>query len=105
MKKVLSRRALRQRLDTLRRAGTRIVFTNGCFDLIHPGHVRYLRAAKRLGDVLVVGVNSDASVRRLKGSGKPLVPQRDRCEVLAAGRVRWCSTCSSWSCLRRLWWA
>ena len=83
MKKVLGRRALRQRLDTLRRGGTRIVFTNGCFDLIHPGHVRYLRAAKRLGDVLVVGVNSDASVRRLKGSGKPLVPQRDRCEVLA----------------------
>jgi len=61
MNKVLTRIALRRRLDGLRRRGKRIVFTNGCFDLIHPGHVRYLRAAKRLGDVLVVGLNSDAS--------------------------------------------
>ena len=82
--KILRPRALKRRLDVLRRQGKRIVFTNGCFDLIHPGHVRYLRAAKRLGDVLVVGLNSDASVRRLKGPGRPLVPQRDRCEVMAA---------------------
>jgi D-glycero-beta-D-manno-heptose 1-phosphate adenylyltransferase len=77
--------ALRRRLATLRRAGRRIVFTNGVFDLLHPGHVRYLRAARRLGDVLVVGLNSDRSVRRLgKGAGRPLVKQRDRAEVLAA---------------------
>jgi D-beta-D-heptose 7-phosphate kinase/D-beta-D-heptose 1-phosphate adenosyltransferase len=73
-----------RRVGPKARGFRRIVFTNGCFDLIHPGHVRYLRAARRLGDVLVVGVNSDASVRRLKGSGRPLVPQKARCEVLAA---------------------
>ncbi len=84
MKKVLSHRALLQRLTDQRRARKCIVFTNGCFDLVHPGHVRYLRAAKRLGDILVVAVNGDASIRRLKGAGRPLVPQRDRCEVLAA---------------------
>jgi rfaE bifunctional protein nucleotidyltransferase chain/domain len=82
--KVLDPRALARRLAALRRQGKRIVFTNGCFDLIHPGHVRYLRAAKRLGDVLVVALNSDASVRRLKGPTRPLVRQRDRCEVMAA---------------------
>ena len=82
--KLQSRPALQKRLTALRRRGKRIVFTNGCFDLIHPGHVRYLRAAKRLGDVLVVGLNSDASVRRLKGPQRPLVAQRDRGEVLAA---------------------
>jgi D-beta-D-heptose 7-phosphate kinase/D-beta-D-heptose 1-phosphate adenosyltransferase len=83
--KILSRAALARRLAELRRAGKRIVFTNGCFDLIHPGHVRYLRAARRLGDVLVVGVNTDRSVRRLgKGPGRPLVGERDRAEVVAA---------------------
>jgi D-beta-D-heptose 7-phosphate kinase/D-beta-D-heptose 1-phosphate adenosyltransferase len=83
--KFLSRTALRGRLASLRRRGRRIVFTNGVFDLLHPGHVRYLRAAKRLGDVLVVGLNSDRSARRLgKGPGRPLVKQRDRAEVLAA---------------------
>jgi D-beta-D-heptose 7-phosphate kinase/D-beta-D-heptose 1-phosphate adenosyltransferase len=60
------------------------VFTNGCFDLLHPGHVRYLRAARQLGDVLVVALNGDASVRRLKGAGRPLAPLADRCEVIAA---------------------
>jgi rfaE bifunctional protein nucleotidyltransferase chain/domain len=84
MTKVLTRSRLQRRLGTLRRQGKRIVFTNGCFDLIHPGHVRYLRAAKKMGDVLVVGLNSDASVRRLKGPSRPLVPERDRCEVIAA---------------------
>jgi D-beta-D-heptose 7-phosphate kinase/D-beta-D-heptose 1-phosphate adenosyltransferase len=85
MPKVLALPALRRRLAAHRRAGERIVFTNGVFDLLHPGHVRYLRAAKRLGDVLVVGLNSDRSVRRLaKGPGRPLVRERDRAEVLAA---------------------
>ena len=83
--KLLPLPALRRRLASLRRAGKRIVFTNGVFDLLHPGHVRYLRAARRLGDVLVVGLNSDRSVRRLgKGPNRPLVKQRDRAEVLAA---------------------
>jgi D-beta-D-heptose 7-phosphate kinase/D-beta-D-heptose 1-phosphate adenosyltransferase len=85
MRKVLTLPALRRRLAAHRRAGQRIVFTNGVFDLIHPGHVRYLRAARRLGDVLVVGINSDRSVRRLaKGPDRPLVGERDRAEVLAA---------------------
>jgi rfaE bifunctional protein nucleotidyltransferase chain/domain len=84
-RKILGWAALRQRLSALRKEGKRIVFTNGCFELIHPGHVRYLGAARRLGDVLVVGVNSDASARRLgKGAGRPLVRERDRAEVVAA---------------------
>ncbi len=83
-KKVLSLPALLRRLRELRRAGKRIVFTNGCFDLLHPGHVRYLRAARRLGDVLVVAINSDRSVRRIKGPQRPIVSERDRAEVLAA---------------------
>ena len=66
-----------------RAAGARIVFTNGCFDLLHPGHVRYLEAARALGDVLVVGLNDDASVRRLKGPGRPILPLAERAEVLA----------------------
>jgi D-beta-D-heptose 7-phosphate kinase/D-beta-D-heptose 1-phosphate adenosyltransferase len=65
-------------------AGRRIVFTNGCFDLLHPGHVRCLSAARSLGDILVVAVNSDSSVRGNKGPERPLVPQQDRAEVLAA---------------------
>jgi D-beta-D-heptose 7-phosphate kinase/D-beta-D-heptose 1-phosphate adenosyltransferase len=82
---VLGLPALRRRLAAHRRAGERVVFTNGVFDLLHPGHVRYLRAARRLGDVLVVGLNSDRSVRRLnKGPERPLVRERDRAEVLAA---------------------
>jgi D-glycero-beta-D-manno-heptose 1-phosphate adenylyltransferase len=82
--KVLSRAALTRRLSPSARGRKRVVFTNGCFDLIHPGHVRYLRAAKALGDVLVVGLNSDASVRRLKGPERPLVPEKARAEVMAA---------------------
>jgi rfaE bifunctional protein nucleotidyltransferase chain/domain len=65
-------------------AGRRVVFTNGCFDLLHRGHVRYLEQARALGDLLVVAVNSDASVRRLKGAGRPVVPADQRAEVLAA---------------------
>src|SRR5580700_5552223 len=67
-----------------KRNGRRVVFTNGCFDLLHPGHVRCLAEARALGDLLVVAVNSDASVRGNKGSDRPLVPQQDRAEVLAA---------------------
>src|SRR6202049_1594809 len=65
-------------------AGKTIVFTNGCFDILHVGHVRYLAAAKRLGDILVVGLNSDASVRELKGVGRPVVSEQERAELLAA---------------------
>jgi rfaE bifunctional protein nucleotidyltransferase chain/domain len=64
--------------------GRRVVFTNGCFDLLHPGHVRYLEQARALGDLLVVAINSDASVRQLKGPGRPVVPAEARAEVLAA---------------------
>jgi rfaE bifunctional protein nucleotidyltransferase chain/domain len=67
-----------------RHPGQTIVFTNGCFDILHAGHVRYLAAAKQLGDILVVGLNGDASVRELKGAGRPLNPQEDRAEVMAA---------------------
>ncbi|MBN2034695.1 MAG: D-glycero-beta-D-manno-heptose 1-phosphate adenylyltransferase [Deltaproteobacteria bacterium] len=64
--------------------GKKIVFTNGCFDIMHPGHTRYLWAARQLGDYLVVGVNSDRSVRHIKGEGRPVTAQEDRTEVLAA---------------------
>jgi len=64
--------------------GRRVVFTNGCFDLLHAGHLALLESARALGDVLVVGINSDASVRALKGEGRPVVPQRERAEVLSA---------------------
>src|SRR5574342_25459 len=65
-------------------AGRRVVFTNGCFDLLHRGHIRYLEQARSLGELLVVAVNSDASVRQLKGKSRPVVPQAERAEVLAA---------------------
>jgi rfaE bifunctional protein nucleotidyltransferase chain/domain len=68
----------------LRRQGAAVVLTNGCFDLLHVGHVRYLQAAKRMGDCLVVGVNADESVRRLKGPSRPLLPADERAEVIAA---------------------
>lgn len=83
--KVLSREELLRVLAMDRTKGKRIVFTNGCFDLMHIGHTRYLQAAKALGDVLVVGVNSDASVRRLeKAPDRPIIPEAQRAEVLAA---------------------
>jgi rfaE bifunctional protein nucleotidyltransferase chain/domain len=73
--------------DRLRTAGKRIVLANGCFDLLHVGHVRYLQAARTLGDVLFVGINDDAAVARLKGAGRPLMPADERAEVLAALRA------------------
>ncbi len=72
--------------ETLRAAGRRIVLANGCFDLLHVGHLRYLHAARHLGDVLFVGVNGDAAVRRLKGPGRPLMPVQERVEILGALR-------------------
>ena len=72
-----------RRVDPVRTRGGRVVFTNGCFDLLHPGHVRYLAGARALGDALVVGLNGDASVRRLKGAGRPILTAAERVEVLA----------------------
>jgi len=74
----------RSRLAAWRAAGERVVFTNGVFDLLHRGHVEYLEEARALGDRLVVGVNSDASVRRVKGPQRPIVPESERAELLAA---------------------
>ena len=68
----------------LKRQGKRVVFTNGCFDVLHPGHTRYLAEARKLGDALLVAVNSDRSVRALKGPGRPILPERERAEILAA---------------------
>lgn len=79
-----SLKAVKDLVRKARKNGKKIVTTNGCFDILHVGHVRSLRAAKRLGDVLIVGVNSDASVRAIKGSGRPIVPGRERAEMLAA---------------------
>ena len=73
--------AIRRRL---KRRGKKVVFTNGCFDLLHAGHVRLFHEAKKLGDVLIVALNSDASVRRLKGPARPIFPLRERFEILAA---------------------
>src|SRR5438128_2744970 len=82
--KVVPLSVLVERLGPRRAGGERLVLTNGCFELLHRGHVRYLAAAAALAEVLVVGLNSDASVRQLKGSGRPLVAADERAEVLAA---------------------
>lgn len=82
--KILSREELRQRIAAWRRKGESITLANGCFDLLHVGHVRYLRGAKELGGRLIVGINSDESVRVLKGEGRPLMPAEERAEILAA---------------------
>ncbi|MDD3581132.1 MAG: D-glycero-beta-D-manno-heptose 1-phosphate adenylyltransferase [Desulfobacca sp.] len=83
--KIMTWESARQRLQTAQQHGQRVVFTNGCFDLLHAGHVRYLEAARSLGDLLVVGLNTDSSVRRLaKGPGRPLTSEADRAEILAA---------------------
>jgi rfaE bifunctional protein nucleotidyltransferase chain/domain len=83
-KKIIDMVALTERAKALRAAGKKLVATNGCFDLLHAGHVRYLQAARALGDALVVGLNGDQSVRELKGPGRPINNERDRAEVLAA---------------------
>lgn len=82
--KILTRQELATELRQRQQAGERGVFTNGCFDLLHLGHVRYLQAARNLGDFLVLALNSDESVRKLKGVGRPLVPEIERAEILAA---------------------
>ncbi|HEU5318651.1 MAG TPA: adenylyltransferase/cytidyltransferase family protein [Chloroflexota bacterium] len=84
MGRVVTQRELASALDGERAARRRIVLTNGCFDLLHVGHLRSLRAARALGDTLVVGLNSDASVRAIKGEDRPLVPEAERAELLAA---------------------
>lgn len=82
--KVVSREALRGILGQKRKEGKRIVFTNGCFDILHAGHVRYLAGARGLGDLLVLALNTDRSVRSIKGPGRPVVSQEDRAFVVAA---------------------
>ena len=81
--KVVSLDILVKIREHLKEKGTRVVFTNGCFDILHAGHVAYLEEAKGLGDVLMVGLNSDDSVRRLKGAGRPIMPEAERATVLA----------------------
>jgi rfaE bifunctional protein nucleotidyltransferase chain/domain len=82
--KIVELEELSDRCEKLRAAGKKIVATNGCFDLLHVGHVRYLQAARALGDFLVVGLNGDRSVHQLKGPGRPVTTQSDRAEILAA---------------------
>lgn len=82
--KILSRDALRDCVVAWRRSGQQIVLANGCFDLLHVGHVRYLHGAKALGGKLVVAMNSDASVRQIKGEGRPFMPAAERAEIVAA---------------------
>jgi len=76
--------ALRDEIDRLRSGGAAVVFANGCFDLIHVGHIRYLRGAKAEGDILLVAINDDASVRRNKGESRPVQPEHERVEVISA---------------------
>ncbi|MGH9671317.1 MAG: adenylyltransferase/cytidyltransferase family protein [Terriglobales bacterium] len=83
-KKIRTRVALRGAVARWRRAGERVILTNGCFDVLHVGHIRYLRGAKALGGRLIVAVNADATVRKLKGRGRPHMPAAERAEILAA---------------------
>ena len=83
-KVILNREELLRARARLRAEGRRLVFTNGCFDILHVGHVRYLSEARRLGDALLVAINSDASVRALKGAGRPILSEAERAEILAA---------------------
>lgn len=82
--KIKGFKEMKKEVDRLKAKGKKIVFTNGCFDLIHPGHTRYLSAARGLGDCLIVAVNSDRSVKAIKAEGRPVMPQEARAEVLAA---------------------
>src|SRR5256714_6591232 len=82
--KILSIAELREERSRLRKQGKRLVFTNGCFDILHVGHVRYLQSARELGDALLVAINSDRSVRELKGAGRPVMNEQERAELLAA---------------------
>jgi D-beta-D-heptose 7-phosphate kinase/D-beta-D-heptose 1-phosphate adenosyltransferase len=82
--KIRSRDEVQEIVEALKREGKKIVFTNGCFDILHIGHTRCLEEAKRLGDTLVVGLNSDRSVRSIKGPSRPVIPEAERAEVLSA---------------------
>src|ERR1700687_6230406 len=84
IRKIVGRDELRRRAESWRASGEKITLTNGCFDLLHVGHVRYLHAARELGGKLVVAVNGDDSVRALKGEGRPVVPAEERAEILAS---------------------
>jgi D-beta-D-heptose 7-phosphate kinase/D-beta-D-heptose 1-phosphate adenosyltransferase len=84
MNKILERNALKDKLEELRKKGKKIAFTNGCFDILHVGHVRYLRKAKKTADVLVLALNSDSSVRSIKGEKRPLMNEKERAEIIAA---------------------
>jgi rfaE bifunctional protein nucleotidyltransferase chain/domain len=84
---ILDHNELAKRIEELKKQGKKVIFANGCFDLLHVGHVRYLRGAKALGDVLVLAINSDASVRRLKGPERPLLPLEDRLGILSAFEI------------------
>ena len=85
--KIVGLEELSERSKRLRAAGKKLIATNGCFDLLHVGHIRYLEGAKGLGDLLVVGVNSDEQVRRQKGAGRPFMPERERAEIIASIRA------------------
>ncbi|MCA1592290.1 MAG: adenylyltransferase/cytidyltransferase family protein [Acidobacteria bacterium] len=85
--RILERNRLIARVAIARRHGAHIVFANGCFDILHVGHVRYLEAARGLGDLLVVGINGDEQVRALKGEGRPFIPERERAEIVASLRA------------------
>jgi D-glycero-beta-D-manno-heptose 1-phosphate adenylyltransferase len=84
LSRIVKRYELISLVEAERRSGKRIVFANGCFDVLHVGHVRYLEAARALGDLLIVGINSDEQARRLKGEGRPLVPQDQRAEIISS---------------------
>jgi rfaE bifunctional protein nucleotidyltransferase chain/domain len=84
---ILDREALVARTTAAKAKGARVVLANGCFDVLHAGHVRYLEGARACGDLLVVGINSDAQVAKLKGEGRPLLPARDRAELIASLEV------------------
>ena len=84
MNKILDRNTLRTKMEQLRKKGKKIAFTNGCFDILHVGHVRYLREAKKTADILILALNSDSSVRSIKGEKRPLVTENERAEMLAA---------------------
>src|SRR6185295_2267011 len=81
---ILSRQELIERVTAAREAGAKIVFANGCFDVLHVGHVRYLAGARELGDILIVGINSDMQVAAQKGAGRPVLPANERAEIVAA---------------------
>jgi len=84
LEKVIDRKEGKRIIEKLKKEGKRIVFTNGCFDILHPGHIKLLKEAKKLGDYLFVGLNSDKSIKKIKGKKRPILPQDARAEILSA---------------------